>query len=147
MMSKDDIVKAMRQGVVTEALTWQRTPWHHMAQVKGAGVDCAQILVAVYHACGLVPKIDLGYYTADFHMHRGDETYITKLLEYTHEVDAPLPGDIVGFRYGRPKVSHAGIVVRWPTIVHAHRGEGVVLADASKDPLASRLVGFFSFWE
>lgn len=139
--------EAARIAVVKEALTWQRTPWHHMQRVKGAGVDCAQILVAVYHECGLVPDIDLGYYTADFHLHRGDETYLTKLLDYTREVDTPLPGDIVGFRYGRPRISHAGIVVEWPMIVHAHRGEGVGLADASKDPLAARLAGFFSFWE
>lgn len=136
-----------RQLVVSEVLTWQRTPWHHMQRVKGAGVDCAQILVAVYHACGLVPDLDLGYYTADFHLHRGDETYLTKLLEHSHEVSYPKAGDIVGFQYGRPRISHAGIVVDWPMIVHAHRGEGVVMADASKDPLASRLVGYFSFWD
>ena len=31
-----------RQAIIDETVTWLRTPYHHMAAIKGAGVDCAQ---------------------------------------------------------------------------------------------------------
>ena len=45
----------LRQRIVEEARSWLGTPYHHQAMVKGAGVDCAMILVAVYRAVGLIP--------------------------------------------------------------------------------------------
>jgi cell wall-associated NlpC family hydrolase len=36
-----------RAAVVAEARTWIKTPWRHMADIKGAGVDCAMLLVRV----------------------------------------------------------------------------------------------------
>ncbi|MDO6044547.1 hypothetical protein Q4P48_08410 [Neisseria gonorrhoeae] len=46
----------LRARIVEEARSWLGTPYHHHAMVKGAGVDCAMLLVAVYGAVGLLPR-------------------------------------------------------------------------------------------
>lgn len=43
----------MRQAVVTEALTWLHTPYHHQAATKGAGCDCIGLLRGVGNALGI----------------------------------------------------------------------------------------------
>ena len=136
-----------RAAVVAEARTWLATPYHHQAAIKGAGVDCAMLLVAVYHAVGLVPAIDPRPYPPDWHLHRDEERYLGWVDRYARRVERPGPGDIALWRFGRA-VSHAGIVVDWPTIIHAYTGEGCVLADADRGPLAAknRLNGFYSLW-
>lgn len=136
-----------RADVVAEAMTWLKTPYHHRASVKGAGVDCAQILVEVYSACGLIPKFDTGDYTPDWMMHREEERYLSFVLNYAHEVETPQPGDVVLYKVGRC-FAHGGIVVDWPTIIHASRYDrGVVLGEGLGGWLEGREVRFFSLWD
>ena len=59
----------LRQEIIDEAATWLRTPYHHAAAIKGAGVDCAQILIEVYAAVGLADKPDVGNYAPDWMLH------------------------------------------------------------------------------
>ena len=135
-----------RAAVVQEALSWAGTPYHHRARVKGAGVDCGQLLAAVYENAGVVPPIHPGAYPPDWHLHRSEERYLAHVQEHAHQVEAPGPGDIVLFRFGRC-ISHGAVVVAWPRIVHAYVGMGVVEDDAETNPiLASRLAGFWSPW-
>jgi cell wall-associated NlpC family hydrolase len=141
---------AMRQAVVKEALTWLGTPYHHHARVKGVGVDCAQLLCAVYEACGLVPHIDPGNYAHDWHLHRGEEVFIGWLERVgAREVRAPVrpaSGDVVLFRYGRA-YSHGGIVVDGPgelTVVHAYLMRGVIRSRLDDEPLQGRRARFWS---
>jgi cell wall-associated NlpC family hydrolase len=138
--------RAQRAAVVQEAMGWLRTPYHHQGNVKGAGVDCAFLLIRVYHAVGLIPDIDPRPYPMDWHLHRGEERYLRWVEEYARPVDEPQPGDIVLYQFGRC-VSHGAIVVEWPTILHAYVGEGCVLSDASNTPrLSERQKGFYSIW-
>ncbi|HJS33217.1 MAG TPA: hypothetical protein VJ924_14580 [Alphaproteobacteria bacterium] len=134
-----------RAAVVAAAMSWLRTPYHHQAGVKGAGCDCAFLLVRVFAECGLVPEIDPRPYPPDWHLHRDEERYLGWVERYAQRVQVPLPGDVALWRFGRT-VSHGGIVVAWPTIIHAYRGEGVVLENAAHGRLAEpgRLHGFFS---
>jgi cell wall-associated NlpC family hydrolase len=132
----------MANTVVIEALTWLNTPYHHQGRVKGAGTDCAMILCEVYEACGLVPHIDPRPYPPDWHLHRSEERYLRWIEDYADKVDEPLPGDVALYQFGRT-ISHGAIVVEWPTIIHAYRGEGVVLADGTQGALAGRLAGFW----
>jgi hypothetical protein len=114
------IEAAGRDDVVAAARAWCGTPYHHMADIKGHGCDCAMLLVRVFCDLGLVKPFDPRPYTRDWHLHRGEERYLRALLARSHPVDGPLPGDVVLFRYGRC-FSHGGIVTkRLPlTIVHA----------------------------
>lgn len=136
--------REIRSVIVEEARTWLRTPWHHRARVKGAGVDCANILCAVYHAAGLVPEIKLPPYPIDWHLHQNEPTFLHHLLHYARPVADGLPGDIAMFKYGR-HAAHGSIVVEWPVVIHAYRDERmVVLTNVSRSPdLAKRFAGFF----
>ncbi len=127
-----------RSRVIAEAMEWKGTPYHHRARVKGAGVDCAQILIAVYSAAGLIDAFETGDYPPDWMMHRDEERYLGFIKGYADKVESPLPGDVVLYRVGRC-VSHGGIVIDWPTIIHAsNRDREVVLADGTQGWLSER---------
>ncbi|MDD5247813.1 MAG: NlpC/P60 family protein [Rhodocyclaceae bacterium] len=133
----------IRARIVTEALAWLGTPYHHEADIQGAGVDCAMLLVRVYHAAGLIPAIDPRPYPADWMLHQSEERYLGWVAQYGDPVAAPLPGDLVLYKVGRC-YSHAGIVVAWPEIVHAFRAErGVVRSRFDAGRLAGRDMQFW----
>lgn len=133
-------------AVLVEAHTWLQTPYHHQGRIKGVGVDCAMLLIEIYHHCGLIPNIDPRPYPPDWHFNRDEERYLTWVKQYAHPVDVPQPGDIALFQFGRC-VSHGAIVVAWPTIIHAYLREGCVLADATHGQLVGRLRGFYRIFK
>jgi len=133
----------MREKIIREARTWIGTPFHHQARVKGAGVDCANLLVAVYCGLGLaeLPKIDP--YSQDWHLHHDEPRFINMLLNYCEPTDKPLAGDIAMFQYGR-QAAHGAIVIDENTVIHAWRDAGQVVETQIKlSPLEKRLVGFY----
>lgn len=135
-----------RAAVVSEALTWQGTPYHHQGNIKNAGVDCIMILVEVYKTCCLIPAdTDPRPYTQDWYLHNHEEVYLNGVEQFATPVESPLPGDIVLFRFGHC-VGHGGLVIEWPLIIHAYRPDGmVILADITKSAaLTKRLHGFYS---
>lgn len=142
---------AQRAAVVAAARDWIGTPYHHMADLKGVGVDCAMLLVRVYCDLGLVEPFDPRPYPRDWHLHRADERYLAALLARSHEVATPRPGDVALIRYGRC-YSHGGVVTRAAplTVVHAFYPAGVVLEEeiARNAEIAARLpeAKFASSW-
>lgn len=141
-------VEVQRAAVVAEAMSWLRTKYHHRAAVKGAGVDCAMILVEVYLAAGVISaRPEIGDYPPDWMLHRDEERYLGWLKKYGTETADPQPGDIAAWKFGRC-FSHAAIVLDYPSIIHAYRKAGcVILDDAGKGELAGREVKFFTFWD
>lgn len=138
--------REQRLAVVAEAETWLRTQFHHDARLKGIGVDCAQLLIAVYHACGLTPNIDVGYYPPDWHHHRSEERYLWWLDQYAKEVSEPTgPGDVVAFKFARC-YSHAAIITEWPTVIHAYLKVGCIIGSAEQEPLLDRPRKFYTLW-
>lgn len=133
---------SIRQAIVTEALSWERTPYHHHGRIKGVGVDCAMILAEVYHAVGLVDFVDPGTYPTDWHQHHHREMYREWLERHADQVPAPLPGDVALYKFGNVG-SHAAIVLDWPSVIHAYVREGVVRTDGTAGVLSGRLE---SFW-
>lgn len=137
-----------RLRVVAEARSWLRTPYHNHGRIKGAGVDCAQLLIAVYEATSLVPAPDVGVYPPDWHLHRSEERYLGWMDRYCLRVDEPMIGDVAMFRFGRC-VSHAGIISvagsgTW-SMVHSYFGVGVLEEElVNGGPLASRLDSFWT---
>ena len=145
-MKNKDLEQRQRQAVVEEAKTWLRTPYHHMAQVKGAGVDCVTFLTAVYRIVGLVPEIAIEYYPQHWHLHRGDELYLGGLEKYARLVEEPTVGNIVIYKFGRC-FSHGGIVLDWPMIIHAYASAGMVTyGEGDLGELAGREHRFYSLW-
>ena len=138
----------LRAAIIDQAQAWLRTPWHHNASVRGAGVDCAQLIKAVYVGAGVVPDFDVADYPVDFMLHQAAER-LCQTIEASggRLTEAPLPGDVVVWRFGR-SFSHAGIVVAWPgRVIHAFRPWGeVVESPADAAQLAGRAVRFYTFW-
>lgn len=136
--------EVLQSAIVSEAMAWLNTPYHHAANVRGAGIDCAMLLVEVFKAVGLVPdNLDPRPYPHDFHLHRDEERYLGWLEKYADPIpegSSPQPGDVATFQFGRC-VSHAGIVTRWPEIVHAYlENRSVILTDVVRSgALAERL--------
>jgi NlpC/P60 family putative phage cell wall peptidase len=135
-----------RQEVVQEARGWLGTPYHHQGRVKGAGVDCAMLLIEVFRARGLIPDIDPKPYPPDWHLHRDEERYLGWVKRYARLVEVPQPGDIALFQFGRC-VSHGAIVIEWPVVIHSYLRDGCILADATETPLGGRLRGFYSIFK
>jgi NlpC/P60 family putative phage cell wall peptidase len=110
-----------RARIVAAARAWLGTPYHHAADVKGAGVDCAMLLVRVFCDLKLVEPFDPRPYTKDWMLHRGEERFLGFLLARSIAVASPEAGDVVIFRVGRC-FAHGAIVTRADplTIIHAY---------------------------
>lgn len=142
---------ASRARVVEAAREWIGTPYHHMADLHGVGVDCAMLLVRVFCDLRLVAPFDPRPYTRDWMLHRDDERYLGFLVASAREVEAPQPGDVILFRIGRC-YAHGGIVTlpNPLTILHAFAPAARVLEEpvARNAQLGGRLgaARFFSHW-
>lgn len=138
-----------RAAVVAEACTWLGTRWIHEARDKGHGVDCGQLLAAVYEAAGIIGPVKIESYPREWALHRSDEKFLgyVELMAKKVEGRDPLPGDIVLFKYGRC-LSHAGIVLEWPVIIHAYVTTGRVTRDSvqQQPELRARYAGAWSPW-
>lgn len=135
MNATDAPVAALeRQMVVAEALSWMGTRFHHSARVKGAGVDCIQLITAAFTKAGVVDQPQIDFYPTDWFLHGARELLLDGLLphfEYLADGAAVLAGDLMLFKFGRA-ISHAAIVVTSQPqlrIIHAYRGAGVVVDD------------------
>lgn len=139
-------MSTIRNAIVSEALTWLATPFHHQARLKGCGVDCANLLAGVFAAVELIPDIVFAAYPQDWHIHNDEPRFLRELALYADELPAgapALPGDIAMFKYGR-HAAHGAIVTAWPQIIHAWKDVGcVVLTEADSGPLASRFAGIW----
>ena len=136
----------LRQVIVDEARTWLRTPFRNNAMIKGAGVGCGTLLIAVYSKFGFsTPEPDkLGYFPLGWSMHTREEKYLDILLAHgMKEVETPQKGDAVLFQMGRA-YGHSGIIVEWPFVIHSYWGRGVMIDDARNPPLGQK-TKFLSF--
>ncbi len=115
---------------MAEALSWLGTPYAHRQQLKGVGVDCAQFPLAVYAAAGVIAETDVGAYSPQWHLHRGEELYLGWVRRFGREIalDQARAGDFALWRYGRT-FSHGAIMLDPPRLIHAVRGVGVTLDD------------------
>lgn len=136
-----------RARVLAVARSWLGTPWHHKARVRGVGVDCAQLLIAVYSEAGLFDAFDPGEYAIDRMLHSAEPVFQGWCERYGRLVDTPLPGDVTLWQFGRC-YSHGGIVVDWPrAVIHAFRPfDGVCETPPDASRLAMRPTIHYTFW-
>ena len=116
-----------RIQVADAARSWIGTPYHHHARRKGAGVDCGMLIIASFVEAGAVPDFDPGFYTRDWHLHRGEEKYLgfveahlflVQEAECLTKLDPLLPGQVLVWKVGRT-YSHGAMVTSPNTFVHA----------------------------
>lgn len=137
-----------RARVVSIARSWIGTPYHHHARLKGIGVDCAQLLCAVFEEAGLVDHVETGHYPHDWHLHRSEELFLQTLRQFARECDDGrelAPGDVLVWHFGRT-FSHGSIYVGDGLFAHAYIDLGVVLSRAHEVPLVCRAFKHWSFW-
>jgi cell wall-associated NlpC family hydrolase len=121
------------EKIIAEANSWVGTPYHHHGRLKGVGVDCAMLLAEIFERSGIVPHVDPGVYPPQFGMHRSEERFIGFVEQYGLEVDSPVAGGVVLFRYGRC-FSHGGVIVENGLFVHAVLKAGMVLKSGLNEP-------------
>ena len=139
-----------RAAIVAEALTWIGTPYAPDAAIKGVGIDCAQLPLAVYQAVGLIdPAFKTGFYPQEWHIHRDRERLLGVAGGFGKLV--PLaeikPGDLLAVKYLRV-FSHAAIYIGERIAVHASQRSGRVgRANIDKDvDFVGREIVAFSYW-
>ncbi|MGH8158362.1 MAG: NlpC/P60 family protein [Rhodanobacter sp.] len=130
-----------RDRVVAEVRSWVRTPYHHLADVKGVGVDCAMLTWRVFHDLELFDVPDPRPYPIHWHLHRSEERYLLNFETWAFRVEQPQPGDIALFRFGRT-VSHSGILTTPTTMVHAYLNQGCW--EQEVETFADRLHSYWS---
>jgi NlpC/P60 family putative phage cell wall peptidase len=139
-----------RARVVAAARGWIGTPYHHAAAIKGAGVDCAKLLIETFADAGLIERFAPEPYPPDWHLHRSEERYLAAIARFAAEFDwraeGIRPGDVVVWKYGRT-FSHGGVVTAWPFVVNALAGNKVVEETCvNGSDMDGRPMRAFSFW-
>lgn len=114
----------VRQAIVKEAWSWVGTPFAHFQCCKGAGVDCAHLIIGVGKAVGIFPPdFQVPYYSAQWVLDR-KATLLLDTLARTGFLEKPVaeraPGDVLVFEVGALEC-HAGIFMGDSEMVHAHR--------------------------
>lgn len=144
-----------RKAVVREALGWIGTPYLKGQELKGVYADCATFINGVMGNAGVFHDDELTKMVYAYNGHNGqnDELYMIRLLRHAKEligknageVVIPLPGDIVAVKAGKV-YNHGGIVINWPTVIHAYDPE-VAVVQANVHPIFTSCdKKFFSPW-
>ena len=130
-MTDDDEERA---AVIAAACEWLGTPHVNNARVKGAGVDCAQIMCDVFERAGMIPHIE-PHYPAQWGLHSDRELFIEWILDVdgvrggrpAQEItrDKVGIGDLACFKFGRVHY-HGALFTGLDTIIHADMHRGVI---------------------
>jgi cell wall-associated NlpC family hydrolase len=147
---------ASRAAFITEALSWQGTPFVNCGDVKGpdGAVDCAMMLVRSAVDTGHLPPFDPRPYPPHWHLHRSEERFLKIVRDDigAHEVPSPRVGDVVLWQFGRC-FSHGAILINTEEVVHAFYAYGKVTISRLDEPLLcfvygsmSRPVRYFDLW-
>jgi cell wall-associated NlpC family hydrolase len=121
-----------------EAEAWLLTPWVHRGAVKGACVDCGNLLIEIYSAAGLIPKLDPIGYSRDWMMHNDSSRFLEYVERFCEPTKLPEPGDVALFKFGRC-ISHGAIMLDYPAMIHAYAPAKCVTRDTLESPISSRL--------
>ena len=130
--------------IQAESLEWIGTPFHARACIKQVGVDCVNLVFAIYQAAGVIP----GYLTLPSHypMDGGHHLQKSKVLDFlqdvgvffeVHKPDAR-PGDILLLNMGRV-IHHVGIVVHEKCMIHAMSPGKVTFAQIDDPTISKRI--------
>ena len=139
------------QEIVTEARRWLGTPYRHQGSHLGAGADCLGLLRGVWRkVVGPEPEV-IPPYTMDWSEPAAREDLLHSARRWLIEADATQPirhGEVILFRMSRKAVAkHLGIAAtdgKFPTMIHAYSGHGVVETPLSI-PWELRIAARFTF--
>lgn len=153
-----------RDLVVAEAKSWKDTPYVLGQRAKGAGCDCATLLVETLVAAGKITRQEvtaaqheagLDVYSHDWFRNTTTEKYFRVMMRLATQVLSSRcyaslkikPGNVAMIKAVQSKCwNHGGIVLAWPKVIHAVSPK-VAVIDASRDPMwAGAEIVVFDFW-
>ncbi len=128
------------------ARRWLGTPFHPHACVVHAGVDCVNLLGAIFTESGALDGWEFPAYTMDGGDHRGESQVIHWLDGNSRfkclDDEARQPGDVLCFRLGRVP-HHVGLLIAGNRFVHAIRNYGVIESQLDDPTFGKRLVATY----
>lgn len=98
--------------LIMEARTWVGTPFRHQGRVKGVGVDCANLVLAVGEAAGVMAP-DWFARMRKYHGYRRtpDPTKMRAALEeFLVEITDPRVGDVAWIEWSKDVPMHLAIL-------------------------------------
>jgi cell wall-associated NlpC family hydrolase len=116
-------VSATREDVVRESLGWLGTPFHDCSGVKGAGVDCAHLILRCFAAVGKTPDVPIKPYRPQWFLHRKEPLFLQELQARGAQpisIADALPADVLMYNFGI-HAAHGAIVIDANTIIHAYK--------------------------
>jgi cell wall-associated NlpC family hydrolase len=142
--------KVNHADILAEARTWRGTPFHHQARIKGNGVDCAQLVVGVGQALGLIGEYPREYVRYG-RVPRPDYMR-TRLEEFMDEIPAneAVPGDVlwIYWRDARPDLPmHLAFFtdLHGRGILHAYEEAGRVVETALSTEVERRVDSWWRY--
>lgn len=113
----------IRHAIVQAARSWLGTPFAHFQCCKGAGVDCAHLVIGVGKDVGIfAPDFSVPYYSPQWLIDQKAHLLLTTLTECGFEekpVTTRQAGDVLVFELGE-RECHVGIDIGNNRMVHAH---------------------------
>jgi len=129
------------------ARRWLGTPFHPHACILQVGVDCVNLLAAIFKDTGALD----GYEFPDYTMDGGDHRDTSQVLDWLDRhprfgrlsaEESTQPGDLLCFRLGRVP-HHVGLLVSGNRFIHAIRNYGVIESQLDDPTFAKRLVAAY----
>jgi cell wall-associated NlpC family hydrolase len=133
--------------LIQVARRWLGTPFIPHACIPGAGVDCVQLVTAIYWETRAIEERQLPDYTMDGGEHRSS-SQVLEWLEASTRFERLTPGaavqsgDLACFRMGRVP-HHVGLILQPPIFIHAMRNYGVIESRLDDPTFAKRLTAVY----
>ena len=137
-MKESTIEKIKKAG-----MSWIGTPYFHMANVKGAGADCALFLASLFLEAGIISKVETLNYSRNWMvtgqqelMIEGFERHLSKYInkDFSYKkINAPFDlfefGDILCLTTpGSLVCHHAAMWFGKDLVLHAYQRKGVCIS-------------------
>jgi cell wall-associated NlpC family hydrolase len=134
----------LRLAIIVEARTWLGTPFRHQGRTRGAGVDCAGVVIGVARALGLseFDTTAYGRLPNGHAMRRLCDAHLRPILLKTAR-----PGDVLLMAWRRYP-QHLAVVVDHPQglgIVHGHEAAGRVVEHRLDEVWRARVRAAYAF--
>jgi hypothetical protein len=139
-----------RAAVIAAARGYLNTPYRSNGRLKGAGVDCATLIMLAFTEAGVRPPIDIAHYSDQWHLHSTDPLYENAIVANGgKEITAPKIADIALYFQGK-QFAHGAIVTAISPLrlIQAYAPSRRVVEGAETEfgLIASAKKKFFSAW-
>ena len=126
---------------------WLGTPFHPHACIVHVGVDCVNLLAAIFKETGALDHWEFADYTMDGGDHRDTSQVLNWLDRHPRfgclpAEESTQPGDLLCFRLGRVP-HHVGLLIAGNRFIHAIRNYGVIESQLDDPTFAKRFVAAY----